>query len=163
ALPFLLTGVPLGRQLLGEWRGEGGGPPQGGAAPRPQGIDQSPPPPPPPPLAAAPALPGPARDLGGLAPPALATVSRAAPRALLLAYVLVWVLAPARRAPLALLLDLALACCAMLQVVGFNLKAQFVVLLLPAWLGGTLAWRPGGRAPRALLVAAGALFLLAQP
>jgi len=90
-------------------------------------------------------------------------VSRAVAAALLLGYLLVWALAPARAAPRALLLDLALGCCAMVQVVGFNLKAQFIVLLLPAWLAATLAWQGRARAPRALLAVAGALFLLSQP
>jgi hypothetical protein len=49
------------------------------------------------------------------------------------------------------------------QVVGFNLKAQFVVLLLPAWLASTLAWQQHARAPRVLLAVAGVLFLLTQP
>jgi len=90
-------------------------------------------------------------------------VSFGASIAILVAYLLVWLLAPARGSPPALLADLALACCAMVQVTGYSLKAQFVVLLLPAWLAASLAWERPARAPRVLLVIAGALFLLSQP
>jgi hypothetical protein len=51
----------------------------------------------------------------------------------------------------------------MVQLTGFNLKAQFVVLLLPAWLAASLAWERPARAQRVALAIAGALFLLSQP
>jgi len=51
----------------------------------------------------------------------------------------------------------------MVQITGFNLKAQFVVLLLPAWLAAALAWARPARGPRLLLILAGALFLFSQP
>jgi len=106
-----------------------------------------------------------------LEPRTFARVSRRVAAALLAAYVLVWLAAPARATPRALLLDLSLGCCAMVQVTGFNLKAQFVVLLLPAWTAATMAFGRGTRAghgsgsrvERVLLIAAGALFLLSQP
>ena len=97
---------------------------------------------------------------------AFAAVSRATAAALLVAYLLVWLTAPARALPRAMLLDLTLGCCAMVQVTGFNLKAQFIVLLLPAWTAATLAFGPGARPPRgtrALLLTAAASFLLSQP
>ena len=75
-------------------------------------------------------------------------------------------LGPAQATGRAQLLDLSLGCCAMVQVTGFNLKAQFIVLLLPAWTAATLAFAPGARASRGtrgFLLAAGALFLLSQP
>jgi len=77
--------------------------------------------------------------------------------------VIVWLFAPRRDSARALLLDLALGCCAMVQLTGFNLKAQFVVLLLPAWLAASLAWEQRWRTRRTALVVAGALFLLSQP
>ena len=73
---------------------------------------------------------------------------------------------PAQATGRAQLLDLALGCCAMVQVTGFNLKAQFIVLLLPAWAAATLAFAPGARVSwgtRMLLLTGGALFLLSQP
>jgi hypothetical protein len=110
---------------------------------------------------------GPAYDdrsvnIARLEPTAFARVSRGVALVLLAGYLLVWLAAPARASARALLLDLALGCCAMVQVAGFNLKAQFVVLLLPAWLAAALAWSTPRRAPRALLVTAGVLFLLSQ-
>jgi hypothetical protein len=51
----------------------------------------------------------------------------------------------------------------MVQLTGFTLKAQFVVLLLPAWLSAALAWERPQRTRRVALVVAGALFLLSQP
>lgn len=114
-------------------------------------------------LVAEPAYAGRSVNVRALSSEAFARISRVVAIALLVAYLLVWLLAPARGTPRALLLDLALGCCAMVQVTGFNLKAQFVVLLLPAWLAATLAHERPARAPRALLLAAGALFLLSQP
>jgi glycosyl transferase family 87 len=162
-LPFLTTGLPLGRQMLREWRAKVLAPAAAGELQGSKVIDQSP-------HAALrrllvdePAFEGHAVNVTSLAPPAFAAASRIAAALLLLGYLLVWVLAPARAAPRALLLDLALGCCAMVQVVGFNLKAQFIVLLLPAWLAATLAGQQPARAPRVLLAVAGVLFLLSQP
>jgi len=101
-------------------------------------------------------------------------VSRIASLALLAGYVLLWWLAPRRGTPRDALLDLALGCCATVQLTGFHLKAQFVVLLVPAWTAASCAFAtaraaPGGNTPRvprevpALLVVAALLFLASQP
>lgn len=97
---------------------------------------------------------------------AFAGLSRVVAGTLLLACFLVWLAAPARAEPRALLLDLSLGACAMVQVTGYNLKAQFLVLLLPAWAAAAIAFAPAARTARlarGLLIAAGALFLLSQP
>jgi hypothetical protein len=163
SLPFVTTGLPLGRQLLGEWRAKVLAPAAAGTLQGSSVIDQSP-------HAAlrrwlvdAPAFERHAVNVTSLPAPAFAVVSRALAAAILLGYLLVWALAPARAEPEALLLDLSLGCCAMVEVVGFNLKAQFIVLLLPAWIAATLAARQRARAPRVLLAVAGALFLACQP
>lgn len=163
ALPFLGSGIPLGQRMLRDWRAKVVAPAAAGELQGSKIIDQSP-------QAALrrllvnePAFAGQHVNLAALEPQAFAGVSRAVAGAILLGYLLVWALAPARAAPRALLVDLALACCAMVQVVGFNLKAQFVVLALPAWLATTLAAESRARAPRVLLAAAGALLLGSQP
>jgi hypothetical protein len=162
-LPFITNGLPLGRQVLVEWREKVLAPAAAGTLQGSKVIDQSP-------HAALrrllvdePAFAGHAVNVVALSQEAFAAVSRAVALALLLGYLAVWALAPSRAAPLSLLLDLSLGCCALVQVVGFNLKAQFVVLLLPAWLAATLAVQQPARAPRVLLAVAGALFLLSQP
>ena len=163
ALPFLTTGLPKGKQMLGEWRAQVQAPAHVG---QPQGsrlLDQSVPGALRRLLVKAPAFDDHAPNVVAREPTAFAAVSRAASFALLLTYTLVLTLAPARAAPLALLLDLALGCCALLQVAGLHLKTRFVVLLLPAWLAATLAWNARERAPRVLLAVAGALFLGSQP
>src|SRR5262249_4014246 len=102
-------------------------------------------------------------NVAALDPGTFARVGRLSSVMLLAIYVAVWLFAPARDSSSALLLDLALGCCAMVEVAGFNLKAQFVLLLLPAWLAASLAAERGGRAARTLLALAAALFLLSQP
>jgi len=113
-------------------------------------------------------------NLAHLSPEAFARVSRIASLALLAGYVLLWWLAPRRGTPRDALLDLALGCCATVQLTGFHLKAQFVVLLVPAWTAASCAFAtaraaPGGNTPRvprevpALLVVAALLFLASQP
>jgi hypothetical protein len=105
-------------------------------------------------------------NVASLGPRAFARVSLAVATVLLVYYMLVVRVAPAQATGRSQLLDLALGCCAMVQVTGFNLKAQFIVLLLPAWASASLAFGPKARAPRgtrALLLAAAALFLLSQP
>jgi hypothetical protein len=114
-------------------------------------------------LVAGPAFDDRSVNIATLEPATFAQVSRIVSLVFLAGYAIVWWFAPARGSPRALLLDLALGCCAMVQLTGFNLKAQFVVLLLPAWLAATSAWARPSRGPRLLLVAAGALFLLSQP
>lgn len=163
ALPFLTTGIPLGKQMLGEWRAKVLAPAAAGELQGSKVIDQSPHAALRRLLVAEPAFAGHAVNVVSLDARAFAGVSRTVAALLLLGYLLVWAFAPARASPRALLLDLALGCCAMVQMVGFNLKAQFVVLLLPAWLAVTLAMQSRARAPLALLAAAGALFLVSQP
>ena len=162
-VPFLTTGIPLGKQTLREWREKVVAPAAAGTLQGSSVIDQSPHSALRRLLVNEPAFAGHSVNVAALEPQAFAGISRMVAALLLLGYLLVWALAPARAAPQALLLDLALGCCAMVQVVGFNLKAQFIVLLLPAWLAATLARQNNARAPRVLLAVAGALFLLSQP
>jgi hypothetical protein len=82
---------------------------------------------------------------------------------LLLAYVALWLFAPARAASSALLIDLSVGCCAIVQIVGFNLKAQFVVLLLPALAATWSALGTGKPGERILLALAGLAFLVCPP
>ena len=163
AIPFLRTGALEGARLLDDWRAKVVAPAAAGTLQGSKVIDQSPhaglrrl-------LVDAPAFGATNVHVASLSPEAFAQVSRAVALALLAAYALVWLLAPAKESPRALLLDLALVCCAMVQVTGFNLKAQFVVLLLPAWTASGIAWSRPAPAARWLLIAAGALFLLSQP
>ena len=114
-------------------------------------------------LVAEPAFDDHAVNVASLDQATFARVSRITSIVFLLGYVIVWLFAPRRDSARALLLDLALGCCAMVQLTGFNLKAQFVVLLLPAWLAASLAWEQRWRTRRTALVVAGALFLLSQP
>lgn len=83
-------------------------------------------------------------------------------------YGFVWLRAPHRNEPRALLADLSLAACGIVQVAGFNLKAQFIVLLLPAFTAAAFVFPAsgaplGGRGVRALLALAVVLFLVSQP
>ena len=163
----LAIGVPLlapgGGARLGEWREKVIAPAAAGTLQGSKIIDQSPQAALRRLLVAAPAFDDRAVNVASLDAPAFARVSRVTSLVFLAAYVIVWLVAPGRGSPRALLLDLALACCAMVQLTGFNLKAQFVVLLLPAWLAASLAWERPARAQRVALLLAGALFLLSQP
>jgi hypothetical protein len=159
AVPMLRTGPLEGVRLLDDWRAKVVSPAAAGTLQGSKVIDQSPhaglrrl-------LVDAPAFGETRVNVASLSPEAFARVSRVVALALLTAYALVWLVAPAKGTSRALLLDLALACCAMVQVTGYNLKAQFIVLLLPAWTAASLAWSDTARAPRVLLVVAGALFL----
>ena len=164
---LLALGVPLlapgGVTRLGEWHAKVIAPAQAGTLQGSKIIDQSP-------QAALRRLvvAGPAFDehsvnVAALDPATFAQVSRIVSLVFLAGYAVVWWFAPQRGSPRALLLDLALGCCAMVQLTGFTLKAQFVVLLLPAWLSASLAWERPQRTRRVALVVAGALFLLSQP
>ncbi len=164
ALPFAVAGPAGGARELRDWREKVLAPAVAGTLQGSKIIDQSPhaglrrl-------LVAEPAFGDTRVNVASLTPAAFSRVSRAVAVLLLAGYLTVWLLAPARATPAALLVDLSLACCAMVQVTGFNLKAQFVLLLLPAWTAAALAWG-GGRPRRArvLLVSAAALFLLSYP
>jgi hypothetical protein len=163
----LAVGVPLlapgGRARLGEWREKVIAPAQTGTLQGSKIIDQSPQAALRRLLVAGPAFDDHAVNVVALDPATFASVSRITSLVFLLGYAVVWWFAPRRDSPRALLLDLALGCCAMVQLTGFNLKAQFVVLLLPAWLAASLAWERRWRTRRVALVVAGALFLLSQP
>jgi hypothetical protein len=163
----LAIGVPLlapgGGARLGEWREKVIAPAAAGTLQGSKIIDQSP-------QAAlrrllvtGPAFDDHAVNVAALDAVTFARVSRITSLVFLLGYAVVWWFAPRRDSPRALLLDIALGCCAMVQLTGFNLKAQFVVLLLPAWLAASLAWERRWRTRRVALVVAGALFLLSQP
>ena len=159
-LPLL---VPGGVERLGEWRAKVIAPAAAGTLQGSKVIDQSPQSGLRRLLVDGPAFGDHAVNVAALDEQAFALVSRVTTIVFLAGYVIVWLLAPARGSPRALLLDLALGCCAMVQLTGFNLKAQFVVLLLPAWLAAALAWERRTLVQRVALVLAGALFLLSQP
>ena len=165
-LPLVISGPERGLAQLRDWRAKVVAPAAAGTLQGSKVIDQSPhaglrrl-------LVDEPAFGETHVNVASLEPEAFARVSRAVAAGLLAVYLLVWLVAPARASGRAQLLDLALGCCAMVQVTGFNLKAQFIVLLLPAWAAATLAFAPGAReswGTRALLLTGGALFLLSQP
>jgi hypothetical protein len=175
AIPFLTSGRPGALQHLDDWRVKVVVPAAAGILQGSKVIDQSP-------HAALrrllvdhPAYGETRVNVASLAPAAFARVSRTLTAALLAVHLLIWLTGPARGSPRALLLDLSLAACAMVQVTGFSLKAQFIVLLLPAWVAATLAWGGAASMPgsgswrgaphgvRALLLLAGALFLGSYP
>jgi len=159
----LLEGGGTGVRLLQDWRAKVIAPAAAGTLQGSSIIDQSPQAALRRLLVAAPAFDDRAVNVASLEQPTFARVSRITSLGFLLGYVIVWLFAPRRDSARALLLDLALGCCAMVQLTGFNLKAQFVVLLLPAWLAASLAWEQRWRTRRTALVVAGALFLLSQP
>jgi len=163
----IAIGVPLlapgGDARLGEWREKVIVPAQAGTLQGSKIIDQSPQAALRRLLVAGPAFDDHAVNVASLDAVTFARVSRITSLVFLLGYAVVWWFAPRRDSPRALLLDIALGCCAMVQLTGFNLKAQFVVLLLPAWLAASLAWERRWRTRRVALVVAGALFLLSQP
>jgi len=160
-------GIPLlapgGGARLAEWREKVIAPAAAGELQGSKIIDQSPQAALRRLLVAGPAFGDHAVNVMSLDPPTFARVSRVTSLVFLAGYVIVWLVAPGRGSPRALLIDLALGCCAMVQLTGFSLKAQFVVLLLPAWLSASLAWERRARALRVLLGVAAALFLLSQP
>jgi hypothetical protein len=160
ALPLI---APGGIEQVGEWRAKVISPAAAGTLQGSKVIDQSPQAALRRLLVAEAAFGDRAVNVASLDPPAFARVSRVVSIVFLAGYVIFWLLAPGRGSPRALLLDLALGCCAMVQLTGFNLKAQFVVLLLPAWLAASLAWERRARLERALLILAAAMFLLSQP
>ena len=159
----LLEGGGTGVRLLQDWRAKVIAPAAAGTLQGSSIIDQSPQAALRRLLVAAPAYDDHAVNVASLEQSTFARVSRITSLVFLLGYVIVWLFAPRRDSARALLLDLALGCCAMVQLTGFNLKAQFVVLLLPAWLAASLAWEQRWRTRRTALVVAGALFLLSQP
>ena len=165
----LAAGLPLlesggtGLRLLQDWRAKVIAPAAAGTLQGSKNIDQSPQAALRRLLVAEPAFDDHAENVASLDQATAARESRITSLVFLLGYVIVWLFAPRRASPRALLLDLALGCCAMVQLTGFSLKAQFVVLLLPAWLAASLAWDGPWRVRRVSLVVAGALFLLAQP
>jgi glycosyl transferase family 87 len=163
----LAIGVPLlapgGVARLGEWRAKVIEPARAGTLQGSKVIDQSPQAALRRLLVAEPAFGTTTVNVAALDPATFANVSRIVSLVFLAGYAIVWWYAPRRSSPRALLLDFALGCCAMVQLTGFNLKAQFVVLLLPAWLAASLAWERPARLQRVALVIAAALFLLSQP
>jgi len=165
-LPLAISGADAGFRQLADWRAKVVAPAAAGVLQGSKVIDQSPhaglrrl-------LVDEPAYGDRRVNIASLDTKAFANVSRAVAVVLLAAYLLVWFAGRARVTPRTLLLDLALGCCAMVQLTGFNLKAQFIVLLLPAWAAAAMVFAPGARPPhvaRVLLFAAAALFLLSQP
>jgi len=85
--------------------------------------------------------------------------------ALLALLLAVWIFGPAKGTRQSLLLDLGLAYCGTLLVVGFHLKAHFIALLLPGALvvGGLGATRTERSRGLALLTACAVLLILSNP
>jgi len=167
--PMPRGGVRAGVSLLREWHAKVVAPAAAGTLQGSKNIDQSPQAGLRRLLVDEPAFGGTHVNVAHLSTAAFARVSRVVSLALLAGYALLWGFAPRRGSPRDALLDLALGCCAMVQVTGFHLKAQFVVLLVPAWAAAACAFGPGvqagaaRRGTRALLLVAAALFLLSQP
>ena len=114
-------------------------------------------------LVAAPAFDDRSVNVASLDAPAFARVSRVTSLVFLAAYVIVWLVAPGRGSPRALLLDLALGCCAMVQLTGFNLKAGNSSCCCCRRGSRRRSHGSVPRAQRVALLLAGALFLLSQP
>src|SRR5258705_442006 len=161
------SGSARGIALVGEWRAKVIAPAAEGTLQGSKIWDQSP-------HAAlrrllvdAPAFDGTRVNEASLSQREFTRVSRVVGGSILCVYAAVWLLARHRRTGTALLADLALACCGIVQVVGFNLKAQFVVLLLPAVAAAAWVARPPpGRSTRlwrVVLVLSGGLLLASSP
>jgi hypothetical protein len=165
-LPFLLLGPARGLDLASDWRAKVVTPAAAGTLQGSKIWDQSP-------QAAlrrllvdAPAYDGVSVHVASLSPEQFARVGRSASAAIVTVLVFVWIVGREKGSREAMLLDLGMACCGMLQVVGFNLKAQFVLLLLPGLIGASWAFgtpRRSGGGSRAALLAAAALLLLSNP
>jgi hypothetical protein len=163
-VPFLALGPARGADLAREWRAKVVAPAAAGTLQGSKFWDQSP-------QAAlrrflvhAPAGEGIRVNVAALSEEEYRGVSRAVSAGILALYAAVWTFAPHRRSRAALLLDVSLACCAALQVTGFNLKPQFVLLLLPAVAAAAGIAPPGApRAARAALAVAALLLLASNP
>lgn len=162
-LPFAVGGPARNMSLLRDWQAKVVAPAAAGTLQGSRTIDQSPHATLRRLLVDQPATGTRHINVASLDPAAFARVSRGVAIALLALYALVWFAAPASGTRMALAIDLALGACAMVQVSGFNLKAQFVVLLLPAWVAATRAAARPAAAERALLVVAALSFLASAP
>ncbi len=164
-VPLAISGPNAGLAQLADWRAKVVAPAAAGTLQGSKVIDQSPhaglrrl-------LVDEPAFGDTRVNVASLDAATFARVSRAVAATMLAGYLLVWLAGRTRVTPRTLLVDLSLGACAMVQVTGFNLKAQFIVLLLPAWVAASLAFADHARltrGARALLIAAAALFLLSQ-
>jgi hypothetical protein len=162
-LPFLLLGPARGLDLASDWRAKVVVPAAAGTLQGSKIWDQSP-------QAAlrrllvdAAAYEGVSVNVASLSPEEFALVGRAASATIL---VFVWIVGRNKGSREAMLLDFGLGCCGMLQVVGFNLKAQFVLLLLPGLIGASRAFgtpRLAGAGSRFALLVAAALLVLSNP
>jgi len=165
-LPMLVLGPARGVELMGQWRAKVVTPAAEGTLQGSKIWDQSP--------AAglrrllvdAPAYDETRVNVVSLTQARFTMLSRAAGAAILVALIWVWIAGKGKERHDALLLDMCIACCGMLLVLGFNLKAQFVLLLLPAMAAASRAVSIpalGGRGVRAALLAAGGLLVLSNP
>lgn len=162
-LPFVVGGPTRNMTLLRDWQAKVVAPAAAGTLQGSRTIDQSPHATLRRLLVDEPATGARYVNVAALDSTTFARASRAVALLLLAGYALVWFVAPASATPRALALDLALGACAMVQISGFNLKAQFVVLLLPAWIAATLAWMQRANGQRGSLLAAALLFLGSAP
>jgi Glycosyltransferase family 87 len=164
--PLAVLGPARGLELMAEWRAKVVIPAAQGTLQGSKIWDQSP-------QAAlrrllvdAPAYGDTRVNVATISPASVARVGRVVGAGIFLALLLVWLRSPSKGLGDALLLDLGMACCGVLQVVGFNLKAQFVLLLLPGMVAASRAFgvpRRGGRGTRLGILLAGLLLLLSNP
>ena len=165
-LPFLLLGPARGADLMAEWRAKVIAPAAAGTLQGSKMWDQSP-------QAAlrrllvdAPAFGDTRVNVASISQATFARVGRVVSAVVLVSILLVWGLGPRKARGESLGIDLAIGCCGALQIVGFNLKAQFVLLLIPLLvavsrtLGGPAAARPARGTPVAF---AAVLLLLSNP
>lgn len=162
-LPFAVGGAEHHTSLLRDWQAKVVAPAAAGTLQGSRTIDQSPHATLRRLLVDAPATGDRHVNVASLSNGSFANVSRAVALLLLAGYAFVWFTAPRPGTPRALAIDMALGACAMVQISGFNLKAQFVVLLLPAWIATSLAWSRGSWPQRTLLVTAALLFVASAP
>jgi len=164
-LPLLLLGPERGIDLTRQWRAKVVVPASEGTLQGSKIWDQSP-------AAAlrrlvvdAPAFGETHVNVATLSQVEFTRLSRAVGAGILLTMLSVWLFSGGKERRETLLLDLGIACCGMLQIVGFNLKAQFVLLTLPALVAVSRAAPPplGSKGVRASLVAAGLLLVAGNP
>jgi hypothetical protein len=119
-------------------------------------------------VVAEPAFDGTRVNVIDVGPDAYRRASRATSAVLAAGLLAVWTLARGRGGRAGLLADMALALCGTLLLVGYNLRVQFVQLLLPGVLAAAIAWGgepgrgPGTAAARAALGLGAALVLLSN-
>jgi hypothetical protein len=165
-LPLLLLGPGRAATLMTEWRAKVIAPAAAGTLQGSKMWDQSP-------QAAlrrllvdSPAYGETRVNVASMSQASFTRIGRIVGAAILASILLLWALGRDKTRVETLAVDFAIGCCASLQIVGFNLKAQFVLLLVPLLvavsrtLGGA---RDAGAARGSALALAAALLLLSNP